>query len=62
MTQVQIDWLTLLLAPIAVVSLVLSFFATRTATRTGEPMPGWAKVVQGVGIVTVMLVALLNIQ
>ncbi|MFE5816071.1 hypothetical protein [Streptomyces sp. NPDC056479] len=60
MTPVQANWLTLLLAPIAVVGLVVAFTAARSASRRGEPMPGWGKTVQGVAIALVVLVAVMN--
>ncbi|NUP20677.1 MAG: hypothetical protein HOZ81_32280 [Streptomyces sp.] len=60
MTRVQIDWLTLVLAPLAVIGLVVAFTAARSATKRGEPMPGWGKAVQGVSIAFVLLVAVLN--
>lgn len=60
MTRVQVDWLTLLLAPIAVVGLVVAFTARQSASRKGEPMPGWATATQGVAITCVLLVAVMN--
>ncbi|MET9965256.1 hypothetical protein ABZZ80_04850 [Streptomyces sp. NPDC006356] len=60
MTRVQIDWLTLLLAPLAVAGLLIAFTARQSAARRGEPMPRWGNAVQGVAIVFVLLVALMN--
>ncbi|KUL33538.1 hypothetical protein [Streptomyces regalis] len=60
MTPVQVNWLTLVLAPLAVVGLVVAFTAARSAAKKGEPMPGWGKVVQGVAIAFVLLMALMN--
>ncbi|MDO0913346.1 hypothetical protein QQM39_21610 [Streptomyces sp. DT2A-34] len=60
MTPVQVNWLTLVLAPLAVVGLVVAFTAARSAAKRGEPMPGWGKAVQGVAIAFVLLVALMN--
>ncbi|MGW6905915.1 hypothetical protein [Streptomyces sp. NPDC054940] len=60
MTQVQVDWLTLLLAPIGVIGLLVAFTARQSASRKGEPMPGWATATQGVAIVFVLLVAVMN--
>ncbi|MFF6979172.1 hypothetical protein ACFZAV_15815 [Streptomyces sp. NPDC008343] len=60
MTPVQVNWLTLLFAPIAVIGLVVAFVAARSAAQRGEPAPGWGKAVQGVAIVLVMLVAFMN--
>ncbi|BBJ41208.1 hypothetical protein SSPO_039260 [Streptomyces antimycoticus] len=60
MTPVQADWLSIVFAPIGVIALVTSFFARRSATRRGESMPAWGTAVQGVGMVLVMCVALIN--
>ena len=60
MTQVQVNWLSLLLSPIVIVTLVLAFSARRSATKKGEPMPGWGKVTQVVGVTLAMFVALIN--
>ncbi|AZQ36131.1 hypothetical protein EJ357_23790 [Streptomyces cyaneochromogenes] len=60
MTPVQVNWLTLLLAPIAVVGLVVALGAKLSSSRRGEPMPGWANAVQGAAIAVVLLVAILN--
>lgn len=60
MTPVQVNWLTLLLAPLAVVGLVVAFTAARSAAKRGEPTPGWGKAVQGVAITLVLLVAFMN--
>ena len=61
MTPVQADWLTLLLAPIGVVGLVVAATARISASRRGEPMPGWANAVQGVSIACVLLIAVMNV-
>jgi hypothetical protein len=61
MTPVQVDWLTLLLAPFALVGLVVAFPAIRSAIKRGEPAPGWAKAVQGVAVTCALLIALLNV-
>jgi hypothetical protein len=60
MTPVQVDWLSVLLGPIAIVALVLAFSARRSAAKKGEPMPDWGKGVQGVGMALVLFVALIN--
>lgn len=60
MTPVQANWLTLVLAPLAVVGLVVAFVAARSAARRGEPMPGWGKAVQGVAVAFVLLMAVMN--
>ncbi|MGY0059020.1 hypothetical protein ACWY4P_21105 [Streptomyces sp. LZ34] len=60
MTPVQVDWLSLVLGPIVVVTLAIAFFAARSASKRGEPMPGWAKAVQGVGIAGALFVAFIN--
>lgn len=60
MTPVQINWLTLLFAPIGVVALLVAFSAARSAAKRGEPMPGWGKAVQGVGVAFVLVVAFVN--
>ncbi|MFI1331113.1 hypothetical protein ACH4U7_13415 [Streptomyces sp. NPDC020845] len=60
MTPVQVDWLSVLLGPIVLVGLALAFFAARSASRRGEPMPGWGKAVQGVAIALAMFVAVAN--
>ncbi|WP_328439607.1 hypothetical protein OHA71_25620 [Streptomyces sp. NBC_00444] len=61
MTPVQVDWLTLLLAPFALVGLVVAFPAIRSAIKRGEPAPGWAKGIQGVAVTCALLIALLNV-
>ncbi|WP_369170759.1 hypothetical protein AB5J49_24475 [Streptomyces sp. R28] len=61
MTPVQINWLTLILAPLGVIGLLVAFTAARSAAGRGEPMPGWGKAVQGVAIAFVLLVALMNL-
>jgi hypothetical protein len=61
MTPVQVDWLTLLLAPFAVVGLLVALPAMRSAIKSGKPAPGWAKALQGVGITCALLIALLNV-
>lgn len=60
MTPVQVNWLTLVLAPLSVVGLLVAFVAARSAAGRGEPMPGWAKAVQGVAVAFVLLVAVMN--
>ncbi|MES4900910.1 MULTISPECIES: hypothetical protein [unclassified Streptomyces] len=60
MTPVQVDWLSLLLGPLVVVTLMLAFFTARSASKRGEPMPRWGKVLQAVGITLAMLVAVAN--
>jgi hypothetical protein len=60
MTPVQVDWLSILLGPIVLVTLAIAFFAARSASKRGEPMPGWGKVVQGVGIALAIFVAVAN--
>ncbi|MDT0266717.1 hypothetical protein RM844_10470 [Streptomyces sp. DSM 44915] len=61
MTAVQADWLTLLCAAVVVLTLPLAFGARRSALKRGEPMPGWGNALQGVGLVAVLLMALVNV-
>jgi hypothetical protein len=56
---VLVDWLTLLLAPIVFISLSFAFAGARSSKATGGPLPGWAKLAQGVGILCALLIALL---
>ncbi|MER5217780.1 hypothetical protein ABT063_46555 [Streptomyces sp. NPDC002838] len=60
MTPVQVDWLSVLLGPVVIVALVVAFSAARSASKTGEPMPHWGKVVQGVAIALALFVAFMN--
>ncbi|MBO3677259.1 hypothetical protein [Streptomyces sp. NEAU-YJ-81] len=62
MTPVQVDWLSIVFAPIGVIALVCAFFARRSSSQRDEPMPAWGKAVQGVGMVLVMCVALTNMM
>ncbi|OPF78705.1 hypothetical protein VT50_0218265 [Streptomyces antioxidans] len=62
MTPVQVNWLSIVLGPIAVIALLSAFSAQRSAVKRGESMPGWGKAVQGVGIVFVLFVALSNMM
>lgn len=61
LTPVQVDWLTLLLAPIVLISLGLAVFSRRSAANNGVPIPGWGKAAQGVGIVAAILLGLMQI-
>ncbi|ARQ67753.1 hypothetical protein [Streptomyces marincola] len=60
MTPVQVDWLTLLLGPLAAAMLLTALVAGRSAIKRGEPTPGWSKAVQGVGMIFVLSVAVIN--
>ncbi|MFJ8754924.1 hypothetical protein ACIREO_37290 [Streptomyces sp. NPDC102441] len=60
MTPVQVDWLSVLLGPVVIVALLVAFFAGRSASKAGEPMPGWGKAVQGVAIALALFVAFMN--
>ncbi|MDX3226110.1 hypothetical protein [Streptomyces sp. ME19-01-6] len=60
MTPVQVDWLSIVLGPLVLVTLAIAFFTARSASKRGEPMPGWGKVLQAVGITLAMLVAVAN--
>ncbi|GAA2455308.1 hypothetical protein GCM10010191_88050 [Actinomadura vinacea] len=56
---VLVDWLTLLLGPIVIISLVLSVFAKRSTSSAEAPLPAWGKVAQAVGMISAMLLGLL---
>ncbi|MGH3742557.1 MAG: hypothetical protein ACRDT1_14700 [Micromonosporaceae bacterium] len=59
---VLVDWMTLLLAAIALVSAVCIVLATRSKSKAGgSSLPVWGKVAQGVAIVAVLIMALLNV-
>ncbi|MEO3849390.1 hypothetical protein ABGB09_17410 [Streptomyces sp. B8F3] len=60
MTPVQVNWLSLVFGPVAVVLLLTALTANRSATRRGDRVPGWAKAAQGVGAVLVLCVAAAN--
>ncbi|MBA6441019.1 MULTISPECIES: hypothetical protein [Streptomyces] len=62
MTPVQVDWLSIVLGPLALVALAFAFSAQRSAVKRGESMPGWGKAAQGVGIAFVLFVALSNMM
>ncbi|MGI5215876.1 hypothetical protein [Plantactinospora sp. CA-290183] len=61
LTPVQVDWLTLLLGPIVLISLGLAVFSRRSASNSDAPIPGWGKAAQVVGIVAAMLLLLIQI-
>lgn len=46
MNPVLVDWLTLLLAPLGIVSLAVAFPARSRAIRNGTSAPRWSKIAQ----------------
>lgn len=60
MTPVQGAWLTLVLAPVALIALTVGFVASRP--KPGREVPPWAKGVKTVGLVAVLLVAFIQIM
>ncbi|MEU8873467.1 hypothetical protein AB0D24_20265 [Streptomyces javensis] len=62
MTPVQVDWLSIVLGPLALIALAFAFSAQRSAVKRGASIPGWGKAAQGVGIAFVLFVALSNMM
>ncbi|MCQ8834823.1 hypothetical protein [Streptomyces malaysiensis] len=60
MTPVQVDWLSIVFGPLALIAFAFAFSAQRSASKRGESMPGWGKTVQGVGMGLVLFVAFSN--
>ncbi|WP_328605807.1 hypothetical protein OG943_38360 [Amycolatopsis sp. NBC_00345] len=61
MNPVMIDWLSIVLAPIGCILLIAALVKTRSAVKAGNPAPASAKVMQGVGIACVLIIAILNL-
>lgn len=64
MTQVQVDWLSVVLAPVIIVSLGIALFAMRrkTTNESGRAvLPTWGRVAQTIGVVCALLVGFVQI-
>lgn len=61
MNAVAVDWVTVIFGPIGAILLVFALVTARSARKAGVPVPTRAKVLQGLGIACVFLVALLQL-
>lgn len=64
MTQVQVDWLSVVLAPVTIISLGLALFAARRRSKdeSGRTrLPTWGRVAQSIGVVSALFVGLIQI-
>jgi hypothetical protein len=65
MNPVQVDWLTLGLAPVIIISLGFAFYAARRKSihsADGARLPGWGRVAQSLGIISALFVAFIQIM
>ena len=65
MNPVQVDWLTLVLAPVTIISLGLAFYAARrksTHDAEGARLPTWGRVAQSVGIISALFVGFIRVM
>lgn len=60
MTPVQVDWLSVVLGPIALIALVVAVFGRRAAARTDRPTPGWTTGAQLTAVALAVFVAVIN--
>lgn len=68
MNAVQVDWLTLLLSFVVVISLSLAFYAAFAARRKsardggGLRVPTWGRVAQAIGVIAAICVGVIQLM
>lgn len=65
MNLVQVDWLTLVLAPVVVISLGLAFYTARqkwARSEDGARLPRWGRVTRSVGILSAMFLGFIQLM
>lgn len=65
MSPVQVDWLSIGLAPVTIVSLGLAFYAARrkaTHNADGARLPTWGRAAQSVGVISALFVGFIHIM
>lgn len=64
MSPVQVDWLSVVFAPVIMISLGLAFVAARrkSAREEGGPrLPTWGRVAQGIGVFSALFVGFIHV-
>ncbi|MBB4688384.1 hypothetical protein [Amycolatopsis jiangsuensis] len=56
-----VDWLTLILVPLALALFLPASFKARAARKNGEQPPTWTAVAQAFGIVFLLMIVLLQV-
>ena len=60
MTQVQVDWLTVVLGPVALVALMIGVGTAWAAAQRSAPVPTGSRVAQVVAVVLALFIAVIH--